>query len=70
MNGKNMSSKGTVNRESVMKDANKLIKWGETKMTLYQIYLACNFLVLYFEEEKGMKLSKADEETLHSPRDL
>ncbi|EMR73881.1 hypothetical protein MCGE09_00456 [Thaumarchaeota archaeon SCGC AB-539-E09] len=70
MNGKNMSSKGTINRESVMKDANKLKKWGETKMTLYQLYLACNFLVLYFEEEQGMKLSKADKEKLHSRGDL
>ena len=53
-----------------MKDANKLIKWGETKMTLYQLYLACNFLELYFEEEQGMKLSKADKEMLHSRGEL
>ena len=53
-----------------MEDANKMIKWGETEMTPSQLYLACKFLVIYFEEEQGMKLSKAEEETLHSRGEL
>ena len=61
-----MSSIGTVNLNNVMKDANKLLKWGEKKMSPSRLYLACKFLVVYFEKEQGMKLSIADEELLRS----
>ena len=53
-----MSSIGTVNLNNVMKDANKLLKWVEKKMTPSRLYLACKFLAIYFEEEQGMRLSK------------
>jgi hypothetical protein len=52
--------------DNVFKDSNKLMEWAEKKMTPSRLYLACKFLVVYFEEEKGMKLSKTDEEILHA----
>ena len=41
--------------DNVFKDSNKLMEWAEKKMTPSRLYLACKFLVVYFEEEKSMK---------------
>ena len=70
MISKSMSSIGKVNLNNVMKDANRVLKWGEKKMTPSRLYLASKFLVIFFEEERGMRLSEADEEALRSRVEL
>jgi hypothetical protein len=63
-----MSEKATdfQNPDHVMKDANRLMKWGQNNMTPSRLYFACKFLVIYFEESEGMRLSKTGEEVLRS----
>jgi hypothetical protein len=56
--------------DNIFKDSNKLMKWAEKNMTSSRLYLACKFLVVYFEEEQGMRLSKADEEVLRARGEL